>query len=132
MRPAFFLDRDGTVTREVGYVNHTSRLELLPRAAQAIRRPDGTNRRVEVVATVRGRLSARTGEGRGALSGVGSALGMADVDADGFPELLTQRQDHPMMLPSVRSQDFGPGVRDAGHICEDGQRNNGIHASGEP
>ncbi|MCZ6600644.1 MAG: HAD family hydrolase, partial [Acidobacteria bacterium] len=37
MRPAFFLDRDGTVTREVGYVNHTSRLELLPRSAQAIR-----------------------------------------------------------------------------------------------
>jgi len=37
LRPAFFLDRDGTVTREVGYVNHTSRLELLPRSAQAIR-----------------------------------------------------------------------------------------------
>jgi len=37
VRPAFFLDRDGTVTREVGYVNHTSRLELLPRTAQAIR-----------------------------------------------------------------------------------------------
>ena len=37
MRPAFFLDRDGTVTREVGYVNHTSRLELLPHSAQAIR-----------------------------------------------------------------------------------------------
>jgi len=32
-----FFDRDGTLTREVGYVNHPSRLELLPGAAEAIR-----------------------------------------------------------------------------------------------
>lgn len=38
MKPAFFLDRDGTVSVEVGYVNHPSRLELLPRTAQAIAR----------------------------------------------------------------------------------------------
>lgn len=36
-RPAVFLDRDGTVTREVGYVNHVSRLELIPGAGAAIR-----------------------------------------------------------------------------------------------
>jgi D-glycero-D-manno-heptose 1,7-bisphosphate phosphatase len=33
-----FIDRDGTLTEEVGYVNHPSRLRLLPRSAQAIRR----------------------------------------------------------------------------------------------
>jgi len=33
-----FIDRDGTLTEEVGYVNHPSRLRLLPRAAEAIRR----------------------------------------------------------------------------------------------
>jgi D-glycero-D-manno-heptose 1,7-bisphosphate phosphatase len=38
MKPAFFLDRDGTVCTEIGYVNHPSRLELLPRSAAAIRR----------------------------------------------------------------------------------------------
>jgi D-glycero-D-manno-heptose 1,7-bisphosphate phosphatase len=38
VKPAFFLDRDGTVSREVGYVNHPSRLELLPRTAAAISR----------------------------------------------------------------------------------------------
>ncbi len=38
MRRALFMDRDGTVCREVGYVNHPSRLELLPRSAEAIRR----------------------------------------------------------------------------------------------
>ena len=37
-RPAVFIDRDGTLTDEVGYVNHPSRLRLLPRSAQAIRR----------------------------------------------------------------------------------------------
>ena len=37
-RQAVFIDRDGTLTEEVGYVNHPSRLRLLPRAAQAIRR----------------------------------------------------------------------------------------------
>lgn len=31
-----FLDRDGTVTEEIGYVNHPSRLALLPGAAEAI------------------------------------------------------------------------------------------------
>lgn len=35
---AVFIDRDGTITEEVGYVNHPRRLRLLPRAAEAIRR----------------------------------------------------------------------------------------------
>jgi D-glycero-D-manno-heptose 1,7-bisphosphate phosphatase len=37
-RPAVFIDRDGTLTEEVGYVNHPARLMLLPRAGEAIRR----------------------------------------------------------------------------------------------
>ncbi|MGC8724206.1 MAG: D-glycero-alpha-D-manno-heptose-1,7-bisphosphate 7-phosphatase [Acidobacteriota bacterium] len=32
-----FLDRDGTVTEEVGYVNHPARLRLIPGAAEGIR-----------------------------------------------------------------------------------------------
>ncbi len=36
-RPAVFIDRDGTLTEEVGYVNHPRRLRLLPRSAEAIR-----------------------------------------------------------------------------------------------
>ncbi len=34
---AVFLDRDGTINEEVGYVNHLDRFFLLPRAAEAIR-----------------------------------------------------------------------------------------------
>lgn len=36
-RRAIFMDRDGTVCDEVGYVNHVGRLRLLPRSAEAIR-----------------------------------------------------------------------------------------------
>lgn len=37
-RPCVFLDRDGTITREAGYINHPLRIELLPGAATAIRK----------------------------------------------------------------------------------------------
>jgi len=37
-RGAVFLDRDGTVVEEVGYVNHLSRFRLYPWSAEAIRR----------------------------------------------------------------------------------------------
>jgi D-glycero-D-manno-heptose 1,7-bisphosphate phosphatase len=38
LRRAVFLDRDGTVAEEVGYVNHASRIRLLPGSAAAVRR----------------------------------------------------------------------------------------------
>ena len=37
-RPAVFLDRDGTINEEMGYINHLRRFRLLPEAAPAIRR----------------------------------------------------------------------------------------------
>src|SRR5260370_41127596 len=37
-RPAVFMDRDGCLTEEVGYVNHPTRIRLLPRTAEAVRR----------------------------------------------------------------------------------------------
>jgi D-glycero-D-manno-heptose 1,7-bisphosphate phosphatase len=37
-RPAVFLDRDGTICDEVGYLNHISRLRVFPFAADAIAR----------------------------------------------------------------------------------------------
>ena len=38
LRPAVFLDRDGTVSEEVGYLNHVSRFRLLTGVSAAIRR----------------------------------------------------------------------------------------------
>jgi D-glycero-D-manno-heptose 1,7-bisphosphate phosphatase len=37
LKAAAFIDRDGTLTEEVGYVNHPKRLRLLPRSAEAIK-----------------------------------------------------------------------------------------------
>ena len=37
-QPAVFLDRDGTLNEEMGYINHLSRFKLLPQAIPAIRR----------------------------------------------------------------------------------------------
>jgi D-glycero-D-manno-heptose 1,7-bisphosphate phosphatase len=37
VKPAIFMDRDGTLSREVGYVNHLSRFQLYPWAVDAVR-----------------------------------------------------------------------------------------------
>ena len=37
-RPAVFFDRDGTLSEEVGYVNHVSRIRAIPGTAAAIKR----------------------------------------------------------------------------------------------
>ncbi len=37
-RPAIFLDRDGTINEQMGYINHISRFVLLPGVAKAISR----------------------------------------------------------------------------------------------
>jgi len=38
MRPAVFLDRDGTINLNVGYLADPTRIEMLPRASEAVRR----------------------------------------------------------------------------------------------
>ena len=37
LQPAVFIDRDGTISEEVGYVNHVSRYRVFPFAARAVR-----------------------------------------------------------------------------------------------
>ena len=36
LRPAAFVDRDGTIAEEVGYLNHVSRFRMFPFVAAAI------------------------------------------------------------------------------------------------
>jgi D-glycero-D-manno-heptose 1,7-bisphosphate phosphatase len=85
-RRAIFLDRDGTVSEEVGYVNHISRLRLLPRTAEAIRKINEsqflavlvTNQagvargyfKEELVRRVHARLKEMLAEGRARLDGI--------------------------------------------------------------
>jgi D-glycero-D-manno-heptose 1,7-bisphosphate phosphatase len=37
MRPAVFMDRDGTISEEIGYVNHVSRFRVFAYSAEAVR-----------------------------------------------------------------------------------------------
>lgn len=48
-RPAVFLDRDGTINEQMGYVNHISRFVLLPGVGEAIRQLNGLQVPVVVV-----------------------------------------------------------------------------------
>ena len=48
-QPAVFLDRDGTINEEMGYINHLSRFRLLPQAVPAIRRLNEAGVKVVVV-----------------------------------------------------------------------------------
>jgi D-glycero-D-manno-heptose 1,7-bisphosphate phosphatase len=47
--PAVFLDRDGTINEEMGYINHLSRFRLLPQAVPAIRRLNEAGLKVVIV-----------------------------------------------------------------------------------
>jgi D-glycero-D-manno-heptose 1,7-bisphosphate phosphatase len=58
LRPAVFLDRDGTIAEEVGYLNHTSRFHMFPFVAAAIRRLNDAGLPVIVVTN-------QSGVGRG-------------------------------------------------------------------
>lgn len=49
LHPAVFLDRDGTITPEVGYVLHPCKLTLLPGAADAVKRLRGAGFKVIVI-----------------------------------------------------------------------------------
>lgn len=48
-QPAVFLDRDGTINEEMGYINHLSRFRLLPQTVPAIRRLNEAGVKVVVV-----------------------------------------------------------------------------------
>jgi len=54
LRPAVFLDRDGTVNEQMGYINHISRFHLLPDAARAIKLLNDNNIPVIVVSNQSG------------------------------------------------------------------------------
>lgn len=60
-RTAVFLDRDGTLNEEVGYINHINRMRLYPWAAEAIRKLNRA--RVPVIV-----VTNQSGVGRGYFS----------------------------------------------------------------
>ena len=73
-RPAVFLDRDGTMVEEVGYLNHLSRFRMFPFVAAAVRRLNEAGLPVVVITN-------QSGVGRGY-----------------FPESLVHQVHEEMML----------------------------------
>ena len=85
-RPAVFIDRDGTISEEVGYVNHPSRYKVFPFAAEAVRRLNNagwlailvTNQAgvargyftEDLIHTVHGLLQSELGSGSAQLDGI--------------------------------------------------------------
>ena len=53
-RPAVFIDRDGTINEQMGYINHISRFVLLPGTAEAIRLLNGNQYLVLIVSNQSG------------------------------------------------------------------------------
>ena len=53
-RPAVFIDRDGTVNEQMGYINHISRFVLLPGVAEGIKLLNSHQYRVIVVSNQSG------------------------------------------------------------------------------
>ncbi len=85
-RPAVFLDRDGTICEEVGYLNHITRLQIYPWAAPAIRRLNEAGLPVIVVTNQSGVArglfpESLVGEVHGALS---ESLAAAGARIDGY------------------------------------------------
>ena len=54
LKSAVFLDRDGTINEQMGYINHTCRFQLLPGAAQAIKKLNDAHIPVIVVSNQSG------------------------------------------------------------------------------
>jgi D-glycero-D-manno-heptose 1,7-bisphosphate phosphatase len=54
MKPAVFLDRDGTINEQMGYINHPSRFVILPGVPEAIRLLNRNNYLVIVVSNQSG------------------------------------------------------------------------------
>ncbi|MFH1491003.1 MAG: HAD family hydrolase [Pseudomonadota bacterium] len=57
-RPAVFMDRDGTINEQMGYINHVSRFKILPGVGDAIKRLNESDYLAVVV-------SNQSGVGRG-------------------------------------------------------------------
>src|SRR5215510_5838393 len=87
------MDRDGTLTEEVGYVNHPRRLRLLPRSAEAIRRLNGAGVAAVVVTNQAG--IARGYFSEEVMHAVNAALGAALKDAGAHLDGLYVCPHHP-------------------------------------
>lgn len=102
-QPCVFLDRDGTLNEEAGYINHPARLKLLPGAAAAVRRLNQAG----VLAIV---LSNQAGVARGYFT-----MDVLNKTMTRLRRLLGERNAH---LDAIYFAPFHPSSADP-QWCED-------------
>ena len=138
-RRTIFLDRDGTLCHEVGYVNHPDRLALFPGAARTLRRLREEGWAVVVVTNQAGvargyfpwhvvqqthaRLRALLAEENTGVDGIYACPHHPDVGGPGFRKACSCRKPRPGMLLRAsheldldlsRSYIVGDSFRDVG------------------
>jgi D-glycero-D-manno-heptose 1,7-bisphosphate phosphatase len=113
-RRAIFLDRDGTLIEEVGYLNHLDRLRMLPRAGEAVRRinesgflaflvtnQSGVARRffgLDLVQEAHGRIAAHLAESGAKLDGYYLCPHHPDALDPEFKKACSCRKPRPGMI----------------------------------
>jgi D-glycero-D-manno-heptose 1,7-bisphosphate phosphatase len=103
MHRAVFLDRDGTINEEMGYINHLDRFIMLPGVAEAIRRVKDSGLKVVVVTN-------QSGAARGYFS-----LDLIDQVHDKMCRLL---EDEGVFLDGIYACVHGPSGQGMGGDCE--------------
>lgn len=90
---AVFLDRDGTINRHVGFVTHPDQLELLPRAAEAIKCLN--ERHVPVIIITNQPVVARGEVSEAALAKIHDRLGTLLAEHGAFVNDIFYCPHHP-------------------------------------
>ena len=88
-----FLDRDGTVNRHVGFVTHPDQLELLPRAAEAIKRLN--DRHIPVIIITNQPVVARGEVSEAGLGEIHDRLGTLLAESGAFVNDIFYCPHHP-------------------------------------
>ena len=120
LRPALFMDRDGTLSHEVGYVNHSSRFRLYPWTVAAVRAVNSAGWLAVVVTNQAGvargyfprsvfeevqkRLNDEVAEGGGRLDGVYACLHHAEVGLAPYRVDCDCRKPRPGLLRRAEAE----------------------------
>src|SRR4029079_18291389 len=119
-RPAIFFDRDGTLSHEIGYVNHLSRCGLLPYAVDAVRAVNGSGRLAVLVTNqagvargyfpesliheVHAHVRAAMEDGGARLDGVYVCMHHPSVGAPPYSQECECRKPRPGLLRQAESE----------------------------
>ena len=84
-RPAIFIDRDGTISDEIGYVNHAARFRVYPWSVDAIRLINRSGRLAVMITNQAGVARGYFPRGRSRTAGTASAASRSRASSSARP-----------------------------------------------